>query len=399
MKKILFCQFHNHLINGKIIKNISDKYYHDIYKTKNKQGYYKTDSFFELPLWINELKGSLKNSNYKTELLIIDDIDKAIEKINTSEYDYILFSVLDINKAYIQIIIEKSNFKGIFALGGYIDFKDFLKYDNVKIFKTVKSFIESLNIKYVYNLDFSLFKGYKTIPRLTLSNGCLNKCKFCIVEKNIIKTSNRDIIKQIKSFKDLNFKLVYLNDKTFGQCDNYKLLPLIYKRIKKYNKNFEGFIIQTTAIQILKQDFIDNIKNSHIFACEIGIESYNNDILKGLRKPQNENIINKAFEVLKNLKIKIIPNLIIGLINENRKSYNKTLSFINKNKKDIFILNIYNLALYKNSELSKDIEIKSENDLNENSTKKSFYDKQALIDNNYFYNQIFRLGIKILKQA
>lgn len=397
MKKILFCQFHNYLINGKTIKNIADKYYYSIYSLKKNDGYYKTDEFFELPLWINEINGSLKNSDYKTELLIIDDIKKAIEKINASDFDYILFSALDVNKKFILEIIKKSKNKN-FVLGGYIDFKDFLKFDNVKIFKSVKDFIENLNLKYVYNLDYTLFKNYKTIPRLTLSTGCLNKCKFCIVEKRIIKTSNRDIIKQVKAFKNLKFKLVYLNDKTFGQCNNYKLLPLIYKRIKKYNPQFEGFIIQTTAIQFLKKDFIENLKSSHIFACELGIESYNNAILKALRKPQTEKIINNAVQILKSLKIKIIPNLIIGLLNENKNTYNKTLNFIKKNLKDIYILNIYNLAIYLNSELSKEIKINDDNDLNENITKKSFYNSQSLKDNDYFYNQIFRLGLKILKQ-
>ena len=398
-KKILFCQFHNELINGSIEKDIADRYYKGIYDYKAKQGYYKTSHFFELPLWINEIKGSLKNSGFNTELLIIKDVDKAIDYINKNDYDYILFSALDVNKGYIKAIIEKADFKGVFALGGYIDFKPFLKYDNVKVFNSVKAFIESLNIKYTYDLDFTLFKGFKTIPRLTLSKGCLNKCKFCIVEKEIKEFSKRDIVKQIKAFKPLKFKLVYLNDKTLGQALNYKLLPLIYKHIKRYNKDFRGFIIQTTASQLLKQDFINVLKTSHIFACEIGLESYNNEILKGLRKPQSEKTINKAFQVLKGLKIKIIPNLIIGLLNENKKTYNKTLTFINEHIKDIFLLNIYNLAIYKASELSKDIEIKSDNDLNENSTNKSFYNKQALIDNDYFYNNIFKIGLKILKQS
>lgn len=398
MKKVLFCQLHNNIINGHYEKNIADVYYNGIYKHKEIDGYFKTAHFFELPLWIAEISGSLKNTDHKRELYIIEDVDKAIKDIETINPDYILFSVLDVNKAYIKKIINNYKGKGLFILGGYIDFKDFEGLNNVKIFKTVKAFIESLNIKYVYDLDYTLFKGFSTVPRLTLSTGCLNKCKFCIVDKVIIEKSKRDIIKQIKAFKPLKFKLVYLNDKTLGQAGNYKLLPLIYKRIKKYNPDFKGFIIQSTCNQFLKSDFINNIKECHIFACELGIETYNNDILKGLSKPQNIKTIDKAIDTLKVLNIKIIPNLIIGLIGETKTSYNNTLNFIKKHKKDIYILNIYNLAIYLKSELSKDIEIKSENDLNENSTNKSFYDSKALKNNEYFYNSIFKIGLEILKQ-
>jgi tRNA A37 methylthiotransferase MiaB len=394
MKHILFCQFHNVLINGNYTKNIADLYYNGIYKYKEIDGYYKQDSFFELPLWIAEIKGSLPN-NYKTDLLIIENIKESINKIKKINPDYICFSVLDVNKNYIHEIIKSLPDKK-FILGGYINFTSFKNYKNVSIFESIQAFIEYLDIKYRYNLDYSLFKGYKTIPRLTLSKGCLHKCKFCIVSKNLIAVSKRDIIKQIKAFKDLRFKLIYLNDKTLGQSNNYKLLPLIYKRIKKYNPDFKGFIIQTSCSMFKRQSFIDTIKNCHIYACEIGIETYNNKLLKELNKPQNVNTINNAMYQLKKLRIKIIPNIIIGLIGETKETYNNTLKFLKHFKKDIYLLNIYNLALYLNSELANDIKIKNDDDLNENKTNKSFYDKQALKDNEYFYNEVFKLGLLLL---
>jgi hypothetical protein len=394
MKTILFCQFHNNLINGNYEKSIADCYYTGIYKHKEIDGYYKSDCFFELPLWIAEIKGSIED-NYISKLLIIDDIQKAINEISIVNPDYICFSVLDVNKAFIHEIIKACPDR-LFILGGYINFEGFKAYNNVKIFDSIKAFIEFLGLPYIYNLDYSLFKGYKTIPRLTLSKGCTNRCKLCIVEKQITEINKRDIIKQIKAFKDLRFKLVYLNDKTLGQCDNYKLLPLIYKRIKAYNPDFKGFIIQTTCNMILKQAFIDVIKHSHIFACELGIETYNNDLLKDLKKPQNIRIIDKAMNQLIKLDVKIIPNIIIGLIGENKKTYDNTLNFIKHYQDNIYLLNIYNLALYLNSDLAKEIQVKSDNDLNENSTNKSFYNDTALKDNEYFYNGVFKIGLQIL---
>ena len=97
------------------------------------------------------------------------------------------------------------------------------------------------------------------------------------------------------------------------------------------------------------------------------------------------------------INIKIILNIIIGLLGENKKTYNNTLSFIKKNQKDIYLLNIYNLAVYLNSELSKIIAIKNNNDLNENKTQKSFYNKKQVKNSKYFYNNLFKIAIKILK--
>lgn len=398
MKKILFCQFHNFLINGKNNESIADKYYSGIYTLKEKDGYYKNDAFFELPLWINEVNGSLSNSAFNRDLLIIDNLKFALYKINRYNPDYILFSVLDVNKNYILDIIKNYRGNGKIILGGYIDFKDFKDFKNVFIFNDVKSFITSLGINYKYDLNYKLFKNYKTIPRLTLSKGCLNKCKFCTVEKNLVTMDKKNIIRQIKAFKELDFKLVYLNDKTFGQAKNYYLLPMIYKHIKKYNSEFKGFIIQTTASQVLNKSFTDFLKNAFIFACELGVESYNDNILKALNKPHNTLAINKATDILKNNKIKVIYNLIIGLLPETKITYNNTLNFIAKRFKDIYLLNVYNLALYSNSELAKSIVKITDNDKNERSLDKSFYNKKQINDNKYFYDKIFKIGIKLLNK-
>jgi len=393
-KSFLFCQFSTLLINKGNKKDIADKYYANIYKKKSYFGYYKNTHFWELPLWIAEICGTLKN--HKKELLIIKEVKQALKKLNKVNTDFILFSVLEVNKHLVMKIIKNYTGNATFILGGYIDFKDFKKFDNVLICSSPQDMTQKLNIDYVYNLDYLLFKNYKTVPRLTLSTGCTNKCKFCTVEKKIVSYNLQDIKKQIESFQYLKFKLIYLNDKTFSQAKNYKQLANIYNDIKKYNKKFKGFIIQTTTAQFLNAEFIQTLKNSHVQVVELGIESYNNNLLKELKKPQNIDTIDNAIQILKNLKIKIIPNFIIGLIGENESSYNNTLNFIKKHIKDFFILNIYNLAIYKNTELSQEINNLTDNDFNELIQEKSFYNDNQSKINEVFYNDIFKLGLQIL---
>jgi len=201
-------------------------------------------------------------------------------------------------------------------------------------------------------------------------------------------------LQDAKNFYPLKFKLVYLDDKTFFQAKNYRILKQVYRVIKSYNPEFKGFIIQTTCSTVLKH--LSEIEELHIFAIELGIETYNNTLLKALSKPQDEKLILKAMIALEKIDVKVIPNIIIGIIGENKQSYNKTLSLLNRFEECIYILNIYNLAIYNNTQLSKEIDINSDNDLNENSLDKSFYNSNQNKDNLYFYNSIFSIGLKIL---
>lgn len=393
-KDFLFLQLSTNLLNDNYKKDVSSYYYESIYTFKNKDGYFKHKHFWELPLWIAEISGLFKD--FKKDLYIIKDINKTITDLNKIDTKFILMSVLDVNKKYYLDIINNYRGNAIFLIGGYVDFKEFKHFKNVLIFNSILELSQYFKIDYVYNTDYSLFKDIKIIPRLVLSTGCLNRCKFCSVEKNLKQKTLKEVISQCLSFKDLKFKLIYINDKTFGQAGNYIYLKYAYNVIKKYNKDFRGFIIQTTAREFLKADFINNLKKLHIKIVEVGLETYNNNILKELKKPHNVKMILTAFNILKQLKIKIIFNIIIGFKNESKTTYNNTLNFLKQNQKDIYLLNIYNLALYKNTELYNEIN-NNDNDNNELIKEKSFYNKKELKNINYFYNNIFKLGLNILK--
>lgn len=393
--KVLCIQISNKLINGKPdITDISQMYYMTLYNIKAGDGYIKPSDFWEIPLWITEI-----DHNIKTDLHVCKDIEETIEYVLQHNYKYICFSVLDVNKHIIKEIIttvNKYKHRSLFVLGGYIDFTEFF-FDYTLYPKTIKDFIELLGIEYKQGNSYRLFKGYETIPRLTLSTGCLNNCDFCTVENKIVKTNTQIVEQQVKAFRSLKFKLVYINDKTFGQCTNYKLLPRIYQAIKEYNKDFEGFIIQTTTGQILK--ISDNfIKIAHIKYIELGIETYNDNILKQHNKPSSEQLSIRAFEKIQELfihtcNVRVIPNIIIGLPEETKLSYIKTLNFLKAYETTISHLNIYNLAIYDNTKLSKRIKYNG-SDKNELSVTKSFHRNQKIHEN--FYNIIHEFGINIL---
>lgn len=395
--KILCVQISTNLINGKYdSEDISQVYYKTLYDVKRNDGYYKPSDFWEIPLWITEI-----NHNVKTDIRVCKDVKDTINFINNSNYTHICFSVLDVNAEIIKYVVKQCSDKQ-FIIGGYADLTYFKNSANTHVFKTIKAFIEYLGIDYKQGCSYRLFKGFKTIPRLTLSTGCLNSCDFCTVENKITKIPTHIIEQQVKAFKPLKFKLVYINDKTFGQCTNYKLLPRIYQAIKEYNKEFEGFIIQTTTGQTLKipDKFI---KDAHIKYIELGIETYNDNILKQYHKPSSEKTTIESIRKIRNLRyyrifngidIKMIPNIIIGMPEETKDTYFKTIDFLHHNKDIISHLNIYNLAIYENTVLSK--RLKYENsDKNENSVNKSFHKNKNT--HKQFYNDIHKLGINILR--
>jgi len=393
MKKVLLCQFSNKLLNPKN-NSLSDRYYNALYEHKEQDGYYRDNNFFEIPLWIAEICGSI-GSNFRKELYIITDIKQAIDDIREKYADYVLFSVLDVNKEYVAEIAKHYLNGAKVCVGGYIDFSYFHN-KNIHIFNSIKDFIEFLGLKYEYNLDYSLFPAYQTIPRLTLSTGCLNRCKFCTVEKTVTAVTEIDILKQIESFRTLQFKLIYLNDKTFGQSQNFTMLYDLYSIVKSYNSDFVGFIIQTTCMNILDNSLQELLKSGIVFAVELGIETFNDDLLYDLNKPQTEQVIINAMETLKKYQVKIIPNIIIGIINENEYTYTKTLNFLRHYQKDIYLLNIYNLAIYDNTELAQKINKNSNDDTNENITDKTFYSTSQKVANEKFYREVFRLAMEIL---
>ncbi len=376
----VFCQISTNLINKDLPDDIAAEYYR---KQWEKPGYYKPEHFWEVPLWIAEICGSLKHTDleYTTELCIITEYNQTLP-----DGDYYLFSVLDVNYDIVAGIV-KDNPSKRFEIGGYISGPkkiDLIKIGyNVDYYSTVRDFTESgFFKKYVYDLDYGLFAGMQTIPRLTMSTGCKHSCKFCTVPDKLTKISACDIRKQIESFSVLDFKYIYLNDKTFGQCqENWQNLGIIRDVIRAaINPDFRGFIIQTTTAKCKSAAFVDRLVEIGVVIVELGIETFNDDILKAYSKPQNTQTITRAINNLYCADMAIIPNIIIGLEGEDTGTYWQTLEFLSYNAGKFYMLNIYNLARYD-----------TDDDKNELTQTGSADDKR-------FYNDIFDLGLQTLKQ-
>ena len=154
---------------------------------------------------------------------------------------------------------------------------------------------------------------------------------------------------------------------------------------------FKGFIVQTTATTIPKIDW-DKLP---VYAIEMGVESYNDEILKEMRKPASVRTIDNAVRVILDAGIKYIPNIIIGLPSETRHTYLSTLNHLLGS--DILHANVYSLAVYDDAELSGEIDKKSEHDGDETTQFKSYNTELKNKIDKAAYELIIECLIKKLK--
>ena len=334
--RVLFIQFANSMFPR---FTDSDGYWDTFYNTYHDYGYIRMADAFEVPKWIAEVSYFLPTDCFRKICWVHHSINEAIEEIRTGNYDFVLFSVMTCTKGFTDTIIKMTDASQQFVIGGYDNwiYEAAKRYENVRTADTMQDSAKLMGLPYKFGTDYSLFRGWTVLPRLTLSYGCLNNCKFCIVPHQTSVVSNSVIKQQTDSFSDLTFKLIYIDDKTFGQARNYSIIKDLHKRIKEYNKDFTGFVVQTTTGMLVKK--ADEFRDIGVVVAEIGLETYNDPILRAYRKPSSEKMIVKSIEAARRVGIHLIPNLIVGIPEETEETYTRTKDFIEGNAENLFGVN------------------------------------------------------------
>jgi hypothetical protein len=340
------------------------KYYDAIYKTR--EGYQRPADFWELPDWQTQISKSVP----KADTYVVRSLAEAKRFLDESGYGRVTISAMDSQKSTIKELIK--DYGGTVDLGGYGNLKEFSAMKNVNVHRDIQGLVDSMGVEYKPGNDYRNFRNTPTVPRLCLSTGCSHGCAFCAVEKTLKELSPKQIMDQVDAIaKDLPAKLVYLNDKTFGQAKNSKMLPEIFDRLQGANPEFGGFVVQTSASQMkrLSPEFIDRAGIKYI---ELGVESANDSILSKMKKPATEALLQDAADKVRMTRAKLIPNIMIGLPGETPTTYAKTLDFLERNKDIVSHTNAYNLALYDEAPLAKTLKASSAADLDENVLQKSW---------------------------
>jgi len=241
--------------------------------------------FMELPTWIAIASGML-GDNYTQVLHVVTDVEDTIEYLNTLPWDTtILASVMDVNVSVLQHIVEEAEPK-YWVVGGYVDFKRYIWLSSTIVLDSIYSLGHVLDADVTAEPDYSIFGKMRTIPRLHLSDGCLHNCAFCTIDREVVEYTEHAVRAQVASFATMNFSLVYISDKTFGQAKNVDLLADVAEWIWEFNPDFIGFIVQTT-VQEAKRGAKHWIEDLNVMYIEVGVEHVDDDYLKRMRKPYN----------------------------------------------------------------------------------------------------------------
>lgn len=343
MRKLLLVQFNSDMLNENE-NQLAKDYYNKLYSGV-RLGYHRFGPTWEVPKWIAEVAYNFPEA----DVLFANSLDEVVSKM--VDYDDLAFSALDRNKHLIRMIAIIRHDRGRIFIGGYCGEEYFysMECDNIYWCQDVRALCDWCDVTYKPGVDYRYFVGVKTVARLTMSTGCRNRCKFCTVPDKVVEIPAKQIAQQIDEIMRLDSPLIYLDDKTFGQCANYSTLSALNQFLTLKKLNFEGFIIQTTPSQLLRFDD-DFLLQSGIRYVELGIESYNDEILRAMNKPTSEKAIQDAIDKLERLGIEVIPNIMIGLPGENPMTYLRTFFWLHNNIDAISHVNVYTYVDYSKAE-------------------------------------------------
>lgn len=338
--KVLFVQFANSMFPR---FEASDGYWDEFYRHYHGYGYWRMEDAFEVPKWIAEVCFFLPRGCERKICWVHHSVQEAIDEIESGGYNHVFFSVMTCTKDFTNEIIRRTSDRQCYIIGGYDGwiYEAQRKYPNVHTMDTMRDTATFLGVPYRFGTDYSLFRGWTVLPRLTLSSGCLNNCRFCIIPHRLEEVDESEIMQQADSFRDLEFRLVYIDDKTFGQARNYRMLSKLGDRIRSYNPDFVGFVIQTTSPVL-----VEKAREFHelgVAVAEIGFETGNDFILKKYRKPSTTHLASRAIDAGTENGINVIVNIIVGFPEENDGTYANTMDFMRSHADRIFG---YNMAIY-----------------------------------------------------
>ena len=333
---VLFVQFANSMFPR---FGVSDGYWDAFYSEYRDFGYVRMEDAFEVPKWVAEVCHFLPKGSEARLCMVRHSIDEAVEAIGNGKFDWVLFSVMTCTKGFTDGIIKRVSRSQRFVIGGYDDWIHVAgrTYPNVSVALDMGETAKIMGLEYHLGTDYSLFKDWSVLPRLTLSTGCMNNCRFCTIPHVMETMPDEVVLQQIDSFKDLDFKLIYLDDKTFGQAKNYRMIGDLSEKIRKYNGSFSGFVVQTTSGMLAQR--AREFKEIGVVVAEIGLETYNNSILKSYRKPSSEALVDKAVDAGLAEGIHVIPNVIVGFPEETEETYMRTKSYLESRLHDIIGVN------------------------------------------------------------
>ncbi len=175
--------------------------------------------------------------------------------------------------------------------------------------------------------------------------GCPFICSYCYYPKDFGKLIHSFSLERIDNELKEIFKhetsSILLMDPTFNVPP--ARAKEILRLISKYNQNSDTIIYTELRVDLLDEEIIHLLKKAKFKLVEIGLQSSDRDVLKGVARTQNiERIVENA-KTVRSLGIKILTQVIAGLPGDNPEKFLKSIDFALT--VDSYKIDVYQLQL------------------------------------------------------
>lgn len=383
LRRAVLVQFSDLLLTA---ESTTRDYYRTAYS--RMRGYYMPTHFMEIPYWMPIVSSMLPDDRFQKELMIVDDLERAAQIMAAAGVDDLFFfSVMDANLRQLR---QLARYGATMVVGGYTDPADLAAFPNVHFLSSIDDIPLRLpGATSRTRLDYRLFRGLRCIPRFSLSTGCSFRCAFCTVPTQLVLADPSRLRDEVAALEPLDFRLAFVDDKSFGDASNWRTLGQVGEWISDANPGFEGFIIQTPPSLAARDGFLEECRDLGVRYVEFGVESANDEVLRYLRKPFRMRHLYKASQTARDLGLYVIPNLIMGIPGDD---YQGTLAWIRDYVDIIPVVNVNWLATHYGNERG-DLGLPSQTvaDRDQNSTTKTWLTVAQSAAGESVINQIYAM--------
>ena len=279
-------------------------------------------------LWIRDQKLSDIKNDLKSDYIVLNSAPSYLFWRDGSTGMKLLKKYIKELKKYGKVIligphpsVSPELFEGVLMVKGEpeVVLSKFFDGGDLKGFHSVN--MEDLPV-----VKFSEYPEYKKTDFIyEMSRGCPYNCFFCFRDnfRNQYRVKSIEKIKkELEEIKKLGVKKFYLIDECFGV--NKKWSEEVFSVFSGFEWGCQ------TRQELLTVDFIEKLANSGCKWVEIGLESADRNVLKGLNKNIDLDKLKISIKSLVDKGIRPHLFLIVGSPKENKKSLNNTLNYLKK---------------------------------------------------------------------
>ncbi|PTD93825.1 B12-binding domain-containing radical SAM protein [archaeon SCG-AAA382B04] len=191
------------------------------------------------------------------------------------------------------------------------------------------------------NDEYQLFNIKMPLTTMITSRGCPMQCQFCASSamhgKEVRRRSPNDVVEEIEYVRDeFGIETVAFMDDTFTLFPDW--VREFTKKMKQ--KNLEMGWGCTARADKLDKNLLSEMKEAGCHTLFVGVESGVQGILDNIQKGINLKEIRRAFKVSRDLGIRTIASLVLGLPGETKQSAKKTIEFVKEIKPDYALFSI-----------------------------------------------------------